>query len=478
MSTYDTKICDVVCQPEVFGPLCAVTILNVLLFIFNIYMCACPRRRTVSRQVSDHSEQRTRINVQKYISQLHRPTQEASSVVIQPARDHEDSSSPLVLPTVKSLPDTVKCTFIKPHRKLFVGRIEWSNYIGFLKECSNPLETVLHRKLNHENIVSFYWENVAEKPKVVLSEDLDTMDRSKQPPIWFCCMEYCPLGNLAGYLVDRGHTIDRSLLFDLIGDIVAGVHYLHSNKKIAHRDIKSENILVRQEYPDRVVAKLADFDHAIDTLNKFEMSYETRGRRLMFGTPLYMAPEFILDKISEPGAADFFRHDVYSLGLVIWECVTWIKCRQRNRILHQLQESESQRASLLPGPQNELTEDLGQLRKKVKCSSTIHIALIKQICDTLNLKYCPNEKALCRNLVFLREGRLIDTSLMKEFYTKNPDARPTLFKTSENTDHVRYTPDINFVMDGCWREDPDKRLSAGRVLELVQQIIQYLKGTP
>ena len=32
--------------------------------------------------------------------------------------------------------------------------------------------------------------------------------------------------------------------------------------------------------------------------------------------------------VASPGSADYLRHDIFSLGLLIWECLTWVKCRE------------------------------------------------------------------------------------------------------------------------------------------------------
>merc|ERR1712137_262211 len=80
--------------------------------------------------------------------------------------------------------------------------------------------------------------------------------------------------------------------------------YLHS-KKLIHRDLKSENLLVNNSW----TCKVADF--GISTVRP------TITREMTcIGTPIYMAPEVIKkNKYSE-------KADVFSFGMVLWEIFT------------------------------------------------------------------------------------------------------------------------------------------------------------
>ncbi len=82
---------------------------------------------------------------------------------------------------------------------------------------------------------------------------------------------------------------------------------------IAHRDLKSKNILVKRD----LTCALADLglcvrhDSSSDTLDR-----PANGK---VGTRRYLAPE-ILDDTLDPDCFDAWKHaDVYSLGLVLWE---------------------------------------------------------------------------------------------------------------------------------------------------------------
>ena len=54
----------------------------------------------------------------------------------------------------------------------------------------------------------------------------------------------------------------RGMVKSLLYQILAGIHYLHSNW-ILHRDLKPENLLVMQRKDGRITIKLTDFGLAL-----------------------------------------------------------------------------------------------------------------------------------------------------------------------------------------------------------------------
>ena len=94
------------------------------------------------------------------------------------------------------------------------------------------------------------------------------------------------------------------LRIQMITEIAVHLANIH-NHKIAHRDIKSKNILLQPELSPIFI----DFGFA----NKSE-SY--------CGTIEYMAPEIILSTSTE---IDFYKSDVYSFAILFWEIFT---CKQ------------------------------------------------------------------------------------------------------------------------------------------------------
>uniref|UniRef100_A0A0E0L079 Protein kinase domain-containing protein n=1 Tax=Oryza punctata TaxID=4537 RepID=A0A0E0L079_ORYPU len=128
---------------------------------------------------------------------------------------------------------------------------------------------------------------------------------AKPPPDTACCVvvEYLTGGTLKSHLIkhmERKLTYKDAVHFAL--SMARGLSYLHS-RKIVHRDVKTENMLLDGE----LNLKIADFGVArIEAVDPREMTGVT-------GTPGYMAPEVL---VGEPYNR---KCDVYSFGICLWE---------------------------------------------------------------------------------------------------------------------------------------------------------------
>ncbi|RAL04614.1 serine/threonine-protein kinase [Aspergillus ibericus CBS 121593] len=96
----------------------------------------------------------------------------------------------------------------------------------------------------------------------------------------YIIMEYVPGGELSTYLQSHGK-IREDMVRPMARQILHALHYLHK-RKITHRDIKPDNILIASLDPLRV--KLSDFG-----LSK--VAQEETFLRTFCGTLLYCAPE-------------------------------------------------------------------------------------------------------------------------------------------------------------------------------------------
>ncbi|KAI9505454.1 Serine/threonine-protein kinase [Coemansia spiralis] len=139
-------------------------------------------------------------------------------------------------------------------------------------------------------------------------------------------MEYCSLGDLAGYLRKRKdapaiHGTHGGLRLEIVRSFVrqlgAAMLFLRS-RDVIHRDIKTQNILLqppagyvlgeseaRGEFPH---VKIADFGFARNLPS-------TALAETLCGSPLYMAPEILH---YEPYDA---KADLWSIGAVVYEMV-------------------------------------------------------------------------------------------------------------------------------------------------------------
>ncbi|XP_043930784.1 activin receptor type-1C isoform X8 [Protopterus annectens] len=130
--------------------------------------------------------------------------------------------------------------------------------------------------------------------------------------------EYHENGSLYDYL--NIHTVTLDGMIKLALSIASGLAHLHmeivgtkGKPAIAHRDIKSKNILVKKTG----ICAIADLGLAVkhdSVTNTIDIAPNHR-----VGTKRYMAPEILDDTININIFESFKQADVYSLGLVYWE---------------------------------------------------------------------------------------------------------------------------------------------------------------
>ncbi|XP_071710441.1 serine/threonine-protein kinase 54-like [Rutidosis leptorrhynchoides] len=161
-------------------------------------------------------------------------------------------------------------------------------------------EVVVWHKLDHPNVTKFIGATMGTSE---LNIQADTGHFGV--PRNSCCVvvEYLPGGALKSFLIkNRRKKLAFKVVMQLALDLARGLNYLHT-KKIVHRDVKTENMLLDKTR----TLKIADFGVArIEASNPNDMTGET-------GTLGYMAPEVL------NGSAYNRKCDVYSFGICLWE---------------------------------------------------------------------------------------------------------------------------------------------------------------
>ena len=138
-------------------------------------------------------------------------------------------------------------------------------------------------------------------------------------------------------------------------EVVCGLEYLHK-KKIAHRDVKLDNILIDKDN----VAKVSDFG-----IGKFIDEETTHIELERAGTLFYSAPE-VLDKNFQLKKRDLYKADAWSLGVVMTEL-----CALKTKIVNIFSSGEDKEKDLakkieeLKGKYNDVILDL--LLSLLKC---------------------------------------------------------------------------------------------------------------
>ena len=139
-------------------------------------------------------------------------------------------------------------------------------------------------------------------------EILKTVDHPNLPRIYeffedtsnfYIVLELCSGGDLFERVLEVKRFSENQAA-EIMSQILSGLSYLHA-KKIVHRDIKLENLLL--ENKENLFIKIIDFD----TATFFKQGYQ----RGIYGTPMYMAPEIVRGRYTE-------NCDLWSCGIILY----------------------------------------------------------------------------------------------------------------------------------------------------------------
>ncbi len=144
----------------------------------------------------------------------------------------------------------------------------------------------------------------------------DMISNNGATELWLIT-QYHQHGSLFDYLNDKELT--AKVLMLMMTSICSGLSHLHTElfgtiKKgaIAHRDIKTKNILVKND----LRCCIADFGLAVLKGSDEKLNLPKNPKQ---GTKRYMAPEILNESINMNYFESFQHTDIYALGLVLWE---------------------------------------------------------------------------------------------------------------------------------------------------------------
>ncbi len=176
----------------------------------------------------------------------------------------------------------------------------------------------LHRQLAEEEEFVRRFRHEAEIAVSVNSPHVAKVyDAGRVDDTLFIAMEYIsgwPLARLVNRLRKQNQQLPVSAALDVARDALRGLSALHNARHhrtgeilgIIHRDVTPRNIMVGEDG----VTRLIDLGLGKSTLQDWKTS-----TGVVMGTPGYMAPEQCVAR-----AVDH-RVDLYTLGIVLWECL-------------------------------------------------------------------------------------------------------------------------------------------------------------
>ncbi|XP_039877437.1 triple functional domain protein isoform X9 [Simochromis diagramma] len=129
------------------------------------------------------------------------------------------------------------------------------------------------------------------------------IDTYETPSSYALVLEMADQGRLLDYIVSWGNLTEEKVACYL-RNVLEALHYLH-NCRIAHLDIKPENLLVSHTASGQPVVKLTDFGDAVQ-LNSAHYVHP------LLGSPEFASPELVL---GEPVS---LTSDLWSLGVVTY----------------------------------------------------------------------------------------------------------------------------------------------------------------
>ncbi|XP_051735641.1 serine/threonine-protein kinase receptor R3 isoform X2 [Ctenopharyngodon idella] len=158
-------------------------------------------------------------------------------------------------------------------------------------------------QLRHENILGF------------IASDMTSKNSSTQ--LWLVT-HFHELGSLYDFL--QHNILDPEGCLRMCLSIASGLVHLHTEilstqgkPAIAHRDLKSRNILVKRN------GQCCIADLGLAVIHSQSNDYLDVGNNPRVGTKRYMAPEVLDESIRVDVFESYKQTDIWALGLVMWE---------------------------------------------------------------------------------------------------------------------------------------------------------------
>ena len=186
---------------------------------------------------------------------------------------------------------SVKLVTSKLTNKLYAMKeIKSSRYKTERQRLQVEKEIKLLENLHHPHVIT-YFNSFRDKENI------------------YIITEYINGGSLEDLLIDnikKGKRIDEKTIWDLLVQSLSGLLYLHEKKKIIHRDIKPDNLLLDSEGH----LKISDF--GVSAIKSEDVDDLLKCHGTVAGPIQFMAPEVAIGDMYD------FKSDLYMLGLTFF----------------------------------------------------------------------------------------------------------------------------------------------------------------
>ncbi|EDR29324.1 serine-threonine protein kinase, putative [Entamoeba dispar SAW760] len=161
-----------------------------------------------------------------------------------------------------------------------------------------------------EDVVEAFRKEVQMMDKMRCPYIINFIGAVDTPGYYSIVTEYAKFGSLKNVYENEKFT--QLLGLKMLTDVAKGMTFLHA-AMIIHRDLKPENVLVvSMVKKEKINAKLSDFGTSRDVSSSNVVASMTQG----IGTPLYMAPELLLNQGYGQAV------DVFSYAIVCYEVLS------------------------------------------------------------------------------------------------------------------------------------------------------------
>lgn len=151
-------------------------------------------------------------------------------------------------------------------------------------------------------------------PNIVGYRGFDSLEAGKE----YIAMEYCntSLGDLLQTRYDEGlGPLEARKIQRMSLDTLNALDYLHTEALILHGDLKSFNILVKNDFE---ICKLCDFGVSLPLTKEGFLDLDKKKDAQYVGTGIWSAPEVLEEDVTLISS----KADIFSFGLVVYETIT------------------------------------------------------------------------------------------------------------------------------------------------------------